>query len=250
MASKDDVKFLAVARVAHKSIISNHVHTKGGKKDGARFTEVAAKVLSSPTWAKEVAPNSRHALAFDGLKLHFMLDSGNFVYFAVTAGDYPIRVAHQMINDMETQFVASFAAEALTLKKDQTVGSDCAKVLATIAATYDDRTKIDKLSLVKLQVEGVKDTMRESIGLALANGEKLETLEQKSSELSDNAKIFHKGATDLHRQMRLRKLRLFAAIGVSIVLVVILVLYILGVFSSESSSNNSHSRQRRRLRLV
>ncbi|OQR94989.1 hypothetical protein ACHHYP_00625 [Achlya hypogyna] len=235
---KDDVKYVAVARVAHKTVIASFVHAKA-KKSATKFAEVTAKVLASPTWAKEVGPHSRHALDFDGLKLHFMLDSGNFVYFAVTTGDYPIRVAHQMLNDVEAQFAAGFAAMALTLKKDQPAGAECNKVLSTIATTYEDRTKIDKLSLVKMQVEGVKETMKDSINIALSNGEKLETLEQKSTELSDNAKMFHKGATDLHRQMWLRKLRLFVAIGVSIILVVLLILYILGVFSSSSSTSNT-----------
>ncbi|OQR95953.1 hypothetical protein THRCLA_07440 [Thraustotheca clavata] len=222
MGSKDDVKFVAVASVETKSIVCSYLHGKN-KKDDAKFSEVATKVLASSTWSKEVGPNSRHALDFDGLKLHFMLDKGDFVYFAVTTGDYPIRVAHQMINNLQTHF-ATFTTSALALKKDQRLGNDCVKVLTTIATTYEDRSKVDKISLVKLQVEGVKETMKDSINIALSNGEKLETLEQKSTELSDNAKMFQKGATDLHRQMRLRKLRTMAAIGFSIILAILLLL--------------------------
>ncbi len=103
--------------------------------------------------------------------------------------------------------------------------------MTTIASTYADRTKTDKLSLVRQQVEEVKETIKNSINLAIANTEKMDALEVKANELADKSKIFHKSATDLHRQMRLRQLKLMLCIGFVVILAIIIVLYLMGVFS-------------------
>ncbi|KAG9416657.1 hypothetical protein AC1031_001043 [Aphanomyces cochlioides] len=229
-----DVKFLAVLRVADKNILSSYSHTKVTAEERKKFLEIAEKVVSAPSWHKEVGANSRHALEFETLKLHFMIDSGSFVFFAVTNAAYPLRVAHLMINELQAQFTVTFAAAAT---KDTSL--DCSKMMKAIATKYEDVTKVDKLAHVQHQVEVVKDTMKDSINIALSNTEKIDTLSEKANHLADTASIFHKGATDLRRQMWWKNFKVTLAIALAVILAILVLLASLGVFNKSSNESKS-----------
>jgi hypothetical protein len=75
-----------------------------------------------------VSPNSHQANDFDVFKLHFLMDKGDFAFFGVTTLDYPTRVAHLMINEIQAQFMPTFSKQALALKSGESLGNDCVKV--------------------------------------------------------------------------------------------------------------------------
>ncbi|RHY33455.1 hypothetical protein DYB32_001634 [Aphanomyces invadans] len=210
--------------------VTTYTHAKVKAEERTKYTDISKKVVASPSWDADVGHNSRHALDFDALKLHFMLDAGDFVYFAVTIRDYPIRVAHLMLNDLQAEFSASYLASALALKKEHTLGSDCVKMLGSIASKYEDVTQVDKVAKVKAQVEAVKDTMKDSINIALNSTEKLDTLSQKAADLADSASVFKKGATDMRRQMWWKNAKVSLAIALSMILAILVLLYALGIF--------------------
>ncbi|RHY05369.1 hypothetical protein DYB36_001608 [Aphanomyces astaci] len=239
MASKDDVKFLAIMRVADKLTVSTYTHAKVKADERSKYTDISKKVVSSPSWVTDVGRNSRHALDFEALKLHFMLDAGEFVYFAVTVRDYPLRVAHVMLNDLQAQFTATYVVAALALKAEHTLGSDCVKMLGSVASKYEDVTQVDKLAKVKAQVEGVKDTMKDSINIALNNTEKMDTLSQKAADLADSASVFKKGATDMRRQMWWKNAKVSLAIALSMIMAILVLLYALGIFDHIGQSAKS-----------
>ncbi|KAH9146343.1 hypothetical protein AeRB84_009821 [Aphanomyces euteiches] len=226
-----DVKFLAVLRVADKNILSSYSHTKVTAEERTKFLEIAKKVVSAPSWHKEVGANSRHALEFETLKLHFMLDSGSFVFFAVTNAAYPLRVAHLMINELQAQF--TFAAAAT---KESSL--DCSKAITTTVHTPRLINRVDDESH-RDQVEVVKDTMKDSINIALSNTEKIDTLSEKANHLADTASIFHKGATDLRRQMWWKNFKVTLAIALAVILAILVLLASLGVFNKSSNESKS-----------
>lgn len=113
------------------------------------------------------------------------------------------------------------------------------KVLGSIAATFDDRTKVDKLSEVMHQVDSVKSVMHNNIQVVLSNTEKMETVEQKSNELNEQAKVFRNTGRKLRKAMWWKNVRLTLAIGLCAVLVILIILAIAGVFKKSSSSSTS-----------
>jgi vesicle-associated membrane protein 7 len=121
----------------------------------------------------------------------------------------------------------------------QGLDKDCAKLFASIAGTYDDRTKVDKLSEVMNQVDGVKTVMHNNIQVVLSNTEKMEVVEQKTNDLNEQAKVFRNTGRKLRRQMWWKNVKLTILLSVCAILVILIILAVLGVFKKSSSSSSS-----------
>ncbi|RLN53850.1 hypothetical protein BBJ28_00015002 [Nothophytophthora sp. Chile5] len=260
--TRDNVKFIAIARATDKAVVAVYMHSSDGKPsrgaDGGDlvvFKEMLAKVIRAPTWKTQVTPNGRHSLECDPNKFHFTMDNDELVFAAITSKDYPIRLAFQMIAAVQQEIVPKFGSKALTCREvlPYSLGGldkDCAKPLAAIAATYDDRTKVDKLSEVMNQVDGVKTVMHNNIQVVLSNTEKMEVVEQKTNDLNEQAKVFRNTGRKLRRAMWWKNAKLTLALGVCVVLVILILLAVLGVFKKSSSSSSSSSTSTRLLRAM
>ncbi|RLN32136.1 hypothetical protein BBJ28_00007062 [Nothophytophthora sp. Chile5] len=238
--TRDNVKFLAIARATDKAVVAVYMHSSDGKPsrgagggDLVVFKEMLAKVIRAPTWKSQVTPNGRHSLECDPNKFHFTMDNDELVFAAITAKDYPIRLAFQMIAAVQQEIVPKFGSKALTCREGG-LDKDCAKPLAAIAAAYDDRTKVDKLSEVMNQVDGVKTVMHNNIQVVLSNTEKMEVVEQKTNDLNEQAKVFRNTGRKLRRAMWWKNAKLTLALGVCAVLVILILLAVLGVFKKSS----------------
>jgi hypothetical protein len=120
--TKDNVKFLAIARATDKAIVACYLHStsRKGNVDMAElntFREMLSKVIRTPTWKSQVTPNGRHSLECDPNKFHFTMDNDELVFAAITAKDYPIRLAFQMIAAVQQEVVPRFGAKALTCRE-------------------------------------------------------------------------------------------------------------------------------------
>jgi vesicle-associated membrane protein 7 len=236
--TKDNVKFLAVARASDKAILCNYAHSKKDKDDSAKYIDMLSKVLRAPTWKQQVTPNSRHTLDCEPNKFHFTMDNDEIVYCAITAADYPIRLAFKLITSVQEEMGSKWAAK-LTTSKEGGLDKDCAKSLGVIATMYDDRTKVDKVAEVMAQVDAVKSTMQENIQVVLSNTEKMESVEQKSNDLSEQAKVFRTTGRSLARAMWWKNLKMTLAIGLLVILVILVLLAMAGVFKSSSTITTS-----------
>lgn len=126
--TRDNVKFLAIARATDKAIVACYLHAGGRKPpvDVAElgvYKEMLAKVIRAPTWKAQVAPNGRHSLECDPNKFHFTMDNDELVFAAITAKDYPIRLAFQMIAAVQQEVVPKFGSKALTCREVRCVRS-------------------------------------------------------------------------------------------------------------------------------
>lgn len=242
--TKDNVKFLAIARATDKAIVACYLHSSSKKgvdmNELTVYKDMLSKVIRAPTWKTQVTPNGRHSLECDPNKFHFTMDNDELVFAAITTKDYPIRLAFQMISTVQQEIVPKFGSKALTCRENG-LDKDCLKPLSQIAATYDDRTKVDKLSEVMSQVDTVKGVMHNNIQVVLANTEKMEVVEQKTNDLNEQAKVFRNTGRKLRKEMWWKNVRLTLAIGVCAILVILVILAISGAFSKKSS-NKSTSR--------
>ncbi|KAF0687888.1 Aste57867_20380 [Aphanomyces stellatus] len=234
----DNVKFLAVARASDKIVVASYAHTKKDKDDAPKYIDMLNKVLRAPTWKQQVTPNSRHTLDCEPNKFHFTMDNDEMVYCAITAADYPIRLAFKLITAVQEEIGGKMGAK-LTQAKEFGLDKDCAKPLGVIATMYDDRTKVDKVSEVMAQVDAVKNTMQENIQVVLSNTEKMELVEQKSNDLNEQAKVFRNAGKSLARTMWWKNIKMMIAIGFIVVLVIIILLAMAGVFKSSTPAATS-----------
>ncbi|EQC38653.1 hypothetical protein SDRG_04350 [Saprolegnia diclina VS20] len=238
--TSDNVKFLAVARGSDKAIIASYAHTKKDKEESPKYLDMLTKVLRAPTWKQQVAPNSRHTLDCEPNKFHFTMDNDEIVYVAITAADYPVRLAFKLLAAVQEEMTGKHAAKLPTVKEGG-LDKECAKGLSVIATTYDDRTKVDKLAEVMAQVDAVKSTMQENIQVVLSNTEKMEMVEQKSNDLSEQAKVFRNTGKSLSRAMWWKNVKLTIALGLVVIVVLLILLAALGVFKTSSTTTTPSS---------
>ncbi|POM74188.1 VAMP synaptobrevin-like protein [Phytophthora palmivora] len=242
-SDKMSIEEVAVMASLNKVIVACYMHSggkpsRGGETEMNTFKEMLNKVIRAPTWKTQVTPNGRHSLECDPNKFHFTMNNDELVFAAITAKEYPIRLAFQMISAVQTEIVPKFGSKALTCRENG-LDKDCAKAFAAIAATYDDRTKVDKLSEVMHQVDGVKTVMHNNIQVVLSNTEKMEVVEQKTNDLNEQAKVFRNTGRKLRRQMWWKNVKLTILLGVCAILVILIILAVLGVFKKSSNSDTT-----------
>lgn len=120
--TRDNIKFLAIARATDKAIVACYLHSSTRKpqvnmNELSVYKEMLSKVIRAPTWKSQVTPNGRHSLECDPNKFHFTMDNDELVFAAITAKDYPIRLAFQMIAAVQQDIVPKFGSKALTCRE-------------------------------------------------------------------------------------------------------------------------------------
>jgi hypothetical protein len=132
--TRDNVKFLAIARATDKVVVACYMHSsdgkpaRGGEAEMNVFKEMLSKVIRAPTWKTQVTPNGRHSLECDPNKFHFTMNNDELVFAAITAKDYPIRLAFQMISAVQQEIVPKFGAKALTCREVRSCSCGCSRV--------------------------------------------------------------------------------------------------------------------------
>ncbi|GMF35906.1 unnamed protein product [Phytophthora fragariaefolia] len=114
---------------------------RGGEAELNTFKEMLGKVIRAPTWKTQVTPNGRHSLECDPNKFHFTMNNDELVFAAITAKDYPIRLAFQMISAVQQEVVPKFGSKALTCREvglcppaPEVVGERGTDVVCAVAA--------------------------------------------------------------------------------------------------------------------
>ncbi|GMF33758.1 unnamed protein product [Phytophthora lilii] len=223
--TRDNIKFLAIARATDKVIVACYMHSsdgksaRGGEAEMNVFKEMLGKVIRAPTWKTQVTPNGRHSLECDPNKFHFTMNNDELVFAAITAKDYPIRLAFQLISTVQQEVVPKFGSKALTCREVRRPGPSVVDVMH--------------------QVDGVKTVMHNNIQVVLSNTEKMEVVEQKTNDLNEQAKVFRNTGRKLRRQMWWKDVKLTILLSVCAVLVILIILAVLGVFKKSSSSKSS-----------
>ncbi|VBB18571.1 vesicle-associated membrane [Yasminevirus sp. GU-2018] len=83
----------------------------------------------------------------------------------------------------------------------------------------------EKLEEIRLEIEDVKNVMKDNIDKAIKRGEDLDVIQQKSSDLENNAGVFLKGSRALRRQMYWKNVKMILII----LLVIAIVATVLGL---------------------
>ncbi|CCI47368.1 unnamed protein product [Albugo candida] len=236
--TQENIKFIGIARATDKAIICCYFHSNKSSMnvdlaECTKWKEMYAKVLRAPTWKTQVTPNARHSLDCDPNKFHFSMSNDELVFAVITVKSYPIRLAFQLIQTLQQEFVPKFATKALSCR-EHGLDKECKSMVQALATQYDDRTKVDKISEVLHQVDNVKSVMHTNIQVVLSNTEKMEVVEQKTNDLSEQAKVFRNSGRKLRKAMWWKNVKLTIAIGLCAILVIVIILAVSGVFKTSS----------------
>lgn len=166
------------------------------------------------------------------------MDKNERVFIVITSASYPSRLAFQCLDKLRVEFVDKCDAKSLTCTAGG-LTKDCSKIMQKIGLEFDDPSKHDKVAHVALQVDQVKVVMQDNIQNVLQNTERMESVEEKTIQLNEQAKVFRNTGRSLQRKLWWKNLKTNAIIGLCIVLVIVILLALVGAFDSadETTSN-------------
>ena len=118
----------------------------------------------------------------------------------ICKSNYPQRVAHAALEELQRQFMAKAGDKASTAK-EKALDKQCGSILLRICEKYDNLAEVDKLASVSRKVDTVKLVMQENVDLALQNCVKLESIEKAADDLQQQAGVFKRSAHDLKKKM-------------------------------------------------
>ena len=218
----ENVRFIAIAD-KNKTKIKEYVTNTSLKTKETSYIEMVNKMMASPSWTDEtrVYTGIKHSLVTpDDLSLHFTIPNNNdtTVYIAITSKSYPARVAFKLLDSLTSTSVVS------------------KKILQSKMTEYCNPSEHDKITKVNNEVENVRIIMSENISSVLSNTEALESVEEKSLKLNEQAKVFRSTGKDLSRRMWMKNIKMNFILALACALVIILLLAMAGAFSSSDES--------------
>jgi synaptobrevin family protein YKT6 len=105
-------------------------------------------------------------------------NNNNYVITVITDKEYPQRVAFSMLDKISQEI------ENINLE--------------TMIEKYQNPNEVDQILKIQNNIESTKFTMVDAIDKVLARGEKIDELVVKSSDLSEESKIFYKDAKKMN----------------------------------------------------
>ncbi|KAK8523404.1 hypothetical protein V6N12_047924 [Hibiscus sabdariffa] len=160
-------------------------------------------VFVSRTVAKRTPPGQRQSVQHEG-GLHFVVDFISSLEYMVHSynrnglcaigfmdGHYPVRSAFSLLNQMLDEYQKSFGESWRTAQADSTQNWP---YLDEALTKFQDPAEADKLLKIQRELDETKIILHKTIDSVLARGEKLDSLVEKSSDLSAASQMFYNQA--------------------------------------------------------
>jgi len=149
-APGEGVRFLAVARMEDRVVVAAYTHGGSSSREPLH-TDVLHKVLRSQ---KTVTDNPRLTITDREVgTVHYDTDR-SAIFVAITAFEYPQRLAFKCIGELKSRFQASFG-EALHKSAEGGLSKPARQILADLCTMFEDPAAVDKTIGVLRQVEGL-----------------------------------------------------------------------------------------------
>jgi hypothetical protein len=147
----EGVRFVAVARMEDRVVVASYTHGSSSSRDQL-YTDVLHKVIRSQ---KTVTDNPRLTITDREVgTVHYDTDR-SAIFVAITAFEYPQRVAFKCLGDLRSRFQASFG-EALHKSAEGGLSKPARQILADVCNTFEDPAAVDKTIGVLRQVEDLR----------------------------------------------------------------------------------------------
>lgn len=144
----------------------------------------------SRTVAKRTQPGQRQSVQQEEYYAHIYNRDG-LVGIAIVDKEYSARAAFGVVNKILDDFSESSQQKWRSISSDST---DAQPVLDSAIVKFQDPTQADKLSKIQKDLDETKVVLHQTIDSMLQRGEKLDSLVDKSSDLSMASQIFYKQA--------------------------------------------------------
>ena len=146
----------------------------------------------SKTFSKRTAPGTRQSVQHESYIIHnYMLPSG-LCGTAVCDLEYPPRVAFVMLTQLMEEYQLAVGDEVW--KACTTQEGIAYPPLEEYLAKYQDPTEADKISKIQKDLDATTEILHKTIDSVLERGVKLDSLVERSDDLSRQSKMFYKQA--------------------------------------------------------
>lgn len=154
----------------------------------------------SKTLAKRVPAGGRSTVEHHEYLCHVHSRSNGLVAVALCDREYPSRVAFTLLSKVTDDFLAAFPVESSWHSvRDDGSGSSHAPALSfpaldAVIEKYQDPAQADPIMKIQKDLDDTKVILHKTIDGVLERGVKLDSLVEKSNDLSLQSKMFYKQA--------------------------------------------------------
>ncbi|XP_010930991.1 VAMP-like protein YKT61 [Elaeis guineensis] len=157
------------------------------------FQRAAAKefiLFVGRTVAKRTPPGQRQSVQHEEYKVHSYNRNG-LCALAFMDDHYPVRSAFSLLNTVLDEYQKTFGD---SWRSVQTDAAQSWPYLNEALTKFQDPAEADKLLKIQRDLDETKIILHKTIDSVLARGEKLDSLVEKSSDLSAASQMFYKQA--------------------------------------------------------
>ncbi|KAJ0976546.1 hypothetical protein J5N97_012049 [Dioscorea zingiberensis] len=142
------------------------------------------------TVAKRTPPAQRQSVQHEEYKVHSYNRNG-LCALAFMDDHYPVRSAFSLLNTVLDEYQKAFGESWRAVQTDSTQPWP---YLNEALAKFQDPAEADKLLKIQRDLDETKIILHKTIDSVLARGERLDSLVEKSSDLSAASQMFYKQA--------------------------------------------------------
>ncbi|KAK8698588.1 hypothetical protein V6N13_114700 [Hibiscus sabdariffa] len=147
-------------------------------------------VFVSRTVAKRTPPGQRQSVQHEEYKVHAYNRNG-LCALGFMDDHYPVRSAFSLLNQVLDEYQKNFGESWRNAQADST---EPWPYLNDALTKFQDPAEADKLLKIQRELDETKIILHKTIDSVLERGEKLDSLVEKSSDLSAASQMFYKQA--------------------------------------------------------
>ncbi|MCJ1370953.1 palmitoyltransferase [Loxospora ochrophaea] len=148
--------------------------------------------LFSKTVAERTKPGQRQDVEEQAYTFHAYGRTEGVAGIIISDQDYPALVAHQLLSKVVDEFLSRYPRSAFANSNPQLNFPP----LKEYIVKYQDPQQADSIMKIQKELDETKIVLHKTIESVLERGEKIDTLVQKSNDLSGSSKMFYKQAKD------------------------------------------------------
>ena len=146
----------------------------------------------SKTFAKRTEPGQRQSITHESYVIHCYVRSDGLAGAVTTDAEYPARVAFVLLTQLLDEFTTNLGGSWKTM--DMSVESSPYPSLEEYLVKYQDPASADKVTKIQNDLDETTTILHRTIDAVLERGAKLDSLVEKSDDLSRQSKMFYKQA--------------------------------------------------------
>ncbi|GAA5863100.1 hypothetical protein JCM8547_002797 [Rhodosporidiobolus lusitaniae] len=175
---------------------------------GDQYSNACQTILS------KIPPgDSKLTFSADQILIHYQKKDG-VTALVVAEDEAGRRMPFAFLAELHRRFTTSFNMNEIADAPAYGMAS-FEKEIAKLMKQYEENPPQDAIKVAQQELAATKDTMVKSIDAVLNRGERLETLIDRTDDLSQQSRAFRKRATVLRRKMWYRNVKVLAAISFS-----------------------------------